>query len=106
MQPDPGLVRAAIDALRSDALIWEESSSEVRAAAGVAGVLDLSALQFSTLCDQIGMTELYRDVQDRMVRLLSQAADVHADMASRLRLTADGYENAEEAAERATRGVY
>jgi hypothetical protein len=106
MQPDPGLVRAAVDALRSDALIWEESGNEVRAAAGVAAMLDLSALQFSTLCDRIGMTELYRDVQDRMVRLLSEAARVHADMALRLRQTADGYDNAEEAAERAVRGVY
>jgi uncharacterized protein YukE len=66
----------------------------------------LSGLHFSYVAHMLGMTRLYQAVQERMVTLLREAAQTHDELANRLRLTADGYENADEAAERAMRGIY
>jgi hypothetical protein len=104
--PDSAVVRAAIAALRTDAAMWDDISAEIRAAAVTAETLRLTGFNFSFAADRAGMTNLYGDVQQRIVQLMHEAADVHADLATRLRLAADGYESADEAAERALRGTY
>jgi hypothetical protein len=104
--PDPTVVQAAIDALRSDAMTWDEIAAETRGAAGTAAMLRLTGFHFSFAADRAHMTELYVDTQERLVHLMNEAADVHADLATRLRVAADGYARADEAAERALRGIY
>ena len=74
-QPDPQQIAAALDAMRGDATMWHEMAGEMRTAAAVADRLDLTKLHFSKLGDMLGMVDLYRDVQDRMVQLINQGAD-------------------------------
>ncbi len=104
--PDPAVVQAAIASLRTDAAMFDDISAEIRAAATTADALRLTGFNFSFAADRAGMTTLYGDVQHRIVQLMNEAADVHGDLAMRLRRAADGYESADEAAERALRGIY
>jgi uncharacterized protein YukE len=91
----PETITGPIDAMRSDAAIWQDISEELDAAAAVADRLDLTAVHFSAIADWAGLTDLYREVQDRMVRLMREGAEVHRKMADGLRWTADTFEEAE-----------
>ena len=105
-QPSSQQISAALDAMRSDARMWKEMAGEMRAAAGVADRLDLTKLHFSKLGDMLGMVDLYRDVQDRMVRLMQQGADNFDATAAALTTAANGYEKDEQNAVHRFKGIY
>jgi len=106
MQPDGQQVAAAIDALRADAGMWRDMAAELRAAAGVADRLDLGRRQFSLIADELGMTELYQQVQERLVQLIGQGAETFEATATALTTAAAGYEADEAAAVHRLRGIY
>jgi hypothetical protein len=95
MPPNDQQVKAAIEALRKDAGTWDAGSDELRAAAGVAARLELSALHFSYLADKLGLTEVYQQLQQRLCQLLNEGGDNFTALAGALRAAADGYEQDE-----------
>lgn len=105
-QPDPQQIAAALDAMRGDAAMWKDMAGEMRSAAGVADRLDLTKLHFSKLGDMLGMVDLYRDVQDRMVQLINQGADNFDATAAALTTAADGYDKDERDSVHRFTGIY
>ena len=93
--PSEQQIKAAIEALRKDAGTWDAASDELRQAARVAARLELSALHFSYLADQLGLTEVYQQLQDRLHQLLNEGADNLTALSGALRAAADGYEQDE-----------
>lgn len=108
MPPPPSeeQIKAAIGALRRDASTWDAAAGEMRTAAGVAAGLQLSAVHFSYLADQLGLTETYEQLQMRLYRLLNEGADNFGELAGALRVAADGYERDEENAVHRMTGIY
>ena len=104
--PSEQQILAAIGALRRGAGRWDEASGELRRAAAVAGRLDLSALHFSYLADQLGLTEVYQQLQDRLGQLLNEGADNFTALYGALIEAADGYENDETNAVHRMTGIY
>jgi hypothetical protein len=94
-QPTAQQISAALDAMRQDAAMWQQMAGDLRSAAGVADRLDLTKLHFSKLGDMLGMVDLYRDVQDRMIRLMQQGADNFDATATALTTAANGYDQDE-----------
>ena len=89
-------LRVSIDALRRDAGVWDSSADILRQAAAVGARLELAALHFSYIGDQVGLVELYQQLQDRLVRLLGEgSATTFEQLAAGLRTAADGYEQDE-----------
>jgi len=86
----------SIDARRRDAGVWGNSADILRQAAAVGARLELAALHFSYIGDQVGLVELYQQLQDRLVRLLGEgSATTFEQLAAGLRTAADGYEQDE-----------
>jgi hypothetical protein len=104
--PTDAQVTAAISALRTDASMWLGMADELREAAGVAGRLDLAALHFSYLGDKAGLTDAYRDIQDKLIRLLGEGAANFDSMGKALRTAADGYDEDERHAVHRMRNIY
>jgi hypothetical protein len=105
-QPTSQQIAAALDAMRKDAAVWQDMAGQMRDAAGVADRLDLSKLHFSKLGDMLGMVDLYRDVQDRMVRLIQQGAANFDATAAALTTAANGYEKDEQDNVHRFTGIY
>ena len=104
--PSEQQIKAAIEALRKDAATWDAGSAELRDAAMVAGRLELSALHFSYLADQLGLTEVYQQLQQRLYHLLNQGSDNFVELAGALRAAADGYEQDEANTVHRMTGIY
>ena len=92
MQPDPQQVQAAMEAMR--------------AAAQVADRLDLGRLQFSLIADELGMTDLYQQVQERLGQLIRQGADTFEATAGALNTAAAGYDADERASVHRMKNIY
>jgi hypothetical protein len=95
--PPPGSekLKVSVDALRRDAGVWDASADILRDAAAVGARLDLAALHFSYIGDQVGLVDLYQQLQDRLVRLLGEGSTAFEALAAGLRTAADGYEQDE-----------
>ena len=105
-QPTSQQISAALDAMRQDANMWKDMAGQMRDAAGVADRLDLTKLHFSKLGEMLGMVDLYRDAQDRMVRLMQQGADNFDATATALTTAANGYEQDEQNNVHRFTGIY
>ena len=95
MPPSEQKIKASIAALRQDAAMWDSSADQLRQAAAVAARLELAALHFSYIGDKVGMVAMYRELQDRLFRLLNEGGAAFDSLASALRSAADGYEQDE-----------
>ncbi|RKN44318.1 hypothetical protein [Micromonospora endolithica] len=104
--PGEGKLRVSIEALRKDAAVWDDSGDIMRSAAQVAARLDLAALHFSYVGDKVGLVELYQQLQDRLIRLLSQGSETCETVATSLRNAADGYERDEADAVHRLNNIY
>jgi hypothetical protein len=104
--PNEQQVKAAIQALRTDAGTWDDASDDLRAAAQVAARLELSALHFSYLADKLGLTEVYQQLQERLVLLLGEGSQNLTALAGALRAAADGYEQDETNTVHRMTGIY
>jgi hypothetical protein len=106
MPPNEQQVKAAIATLRKDAGTWDAGAEQLREAAGAAMGLNLDAFHFSYLADQLGFTEVYQQLQDRLYKLLNGGAENLNSLAEALRLAADGYEQDENNAVHRMTGIY
>lgn len=106
MAPTDQQVKAAIAALRTDAATWDEASQTLRTAAAAAARLELSSLHFSYIGAQVGLTEVYQQLQDRLTRLLDEGSTNLASLAAALRTAADGYQRDEDNAVHRMTGIY
>jgi hypothetical protein len=107
MAPPPNeKIVAAVESLRGDAHTWRSGGEELQVAAQIAGTLVLEAFHFSYLGDQVGLTDIYRRVQDKMTRLFEEGATNFGNVANALDSAADGYEQDERNAVHAMRGVW
>jgi len=106
MPPTEQQIQVAIQALRKDGDTWAAGSDKLREAAAVAARLELSALHFSYLADQLGLTEVYQQLQQRLHTLLTEGADNLTALSAALRDAADGYEQDEINAVHRMTGIY
>ncbi|MBY8874268.1 hypothetical protein K7640_20775 [Micromonospora sp. PLK6-60] len=104
--PGPEKLKASIEALRRDATVWDDSGDILRDAAQVAARLDLAALHFSYIGDKVGLVDLYRQLQDRLIRLLGEGSATCETVAVSLRNAADGYERDEADAVHRLNNIY
>ncbi|WP_410815058.1 hypothetical protein [Micromonospora sp. 067-2] len=93
--PGPEKLKVSIEMLRKDAAVWDDSGDVLRDAAQVAARLELAALHFSYIGDQVGLVDVYQLLQDRLIRLLNEGSKTFETIAMSLRHTADGYERDE-----------
>ena len=96
MAPTPDQYSAALAALRDDATQWTSCADDLAAAKSAADGLDLTALHFSYLADQLGVTRLYADFQAKMVRLLGEGEETSRGVADALLASAQTYQQEEE----------
>jgi hypothetical protein len=107
MAPPPKeKIVAAVATLREDAHVWRSSGDELRVGAQIAASLDFDAFHFSYLGDKIGLTETYRQVQDKVTRLFQEGATNFGNVAVALNAAADGYDQDERDAVHALRGAW
>ena len=106
MPPTDQQIQAAIQALRKDADTWAAGSGKLVDAAAVAARLELSALHFSYIADQLGLTEVYQQLQQRLCTLLTEGAANFTALSGALRAAADGYEQDESNAVHRLTGIY
>ncbi|RAO08409.1 hypothetical protein GUI43_04058 [Micromonospora noduli] len=93
--PSPQKLTVSIGKLREDAAVWDDAGDIMRDAAQVAARLELAALHFSYIGDQIGLVDVYQQLQDRLIRLLTEGSHTFETIAMSLRHAADGYERDE-----------
>jgi len=96
MAPTPDQYQVALAALRDDATQWQGCSDDLAAAKSTADGLDLEALHFSYVADKLGVTQLYKDFQTKMVRLLGEGETMNAAVAAALLKSAQTYQAEEE----------
>jgi hypothetical protein len=96
MAPTPDQYSLALAALRDDATRWTGCADDLAAARSTADGLDLTALHFSYVADQCGVTQLYAEFQARMVRLLGEGEQMSRGVATALLASAQTYQQEEE----------
>ncbi|MGW4946366.1 hypothetical protein ACWEOZ_32830 [Actinoplanes sp. NPDC004185] len=106
MPPTEQQIQAAIQALRKDAATWAAGKDKLVDAAAVAARLELSALHFSYLGDQFGLSEVYQQLQQRLYTLLNEGAANFLALSAALSDAADGYEQDEINAVHRLTGIY
>jgi hypothetical protein len=90
--PSQGQIDVAIQSLRDDAQKWRFAAGELEIAAQVAGEMDFQAFHFSYIGDKIGVTEAYRQLQEKMIELLNGGTANFRSVAQALTVAADGYQ--------------
>jgi hypothetical protein len=106
MPPTEQQIKAAIQTLRKDADTWAAGKDNLVDAAAVAARLELSALHFSYIADQLGLAEVYQQLQQRLYTLLNEGAANFLALSTALRDAADGYEQDEINAVHRMTGIY
>ena len=104
--PSKETVEAAIQSLRMDAVAWGQAGAGLRQAAIAVDGLDFDRFHFSHAGDLVGLTDMYRQVQIKVARLLGEGADNFARVAAALTTAADGYERDERNAVHEMLGVW
>ena len=99
-------LKVAIDALRTDAALWDEIGSAVSSAGSAAGLLGLSETTMSFAAERTGLLATYNALADRMADLLTDAGTVHHRLAVTLDQAAAAYEANDERAAARFRGVW
>lgn len=97
MAPTKDEYRVALEALRNDATQWEGCADDLATAKSTADGLDLEALHFSYIADKCGVTQLYKEFQDKMVRLLGEGETMCRGVSDSLEAAAQTYQQEEEA---------
>jgi hypothetical protein len=97
MAPTPDQYAVALAALRDDAKQWQDCGADLAAAKATADSLDLEALHFSYIADKLGVTQIYKEFQDKMIRLMGEGETVCTDVANALLTSAQTYQQEEEA---------
>lgn len=106
MAPSTEKIQAALEAMRSDARGWNESAGELSSATFTASWLNLDAQDFSYLANERSLTELYSELQNKIVTLLSQGQQNFESISTQMSAAADSYEAEEEAGVHRMRNIY
>jgi hypothetical protein len=97
MAPSDGHdVEVALDALQADSAVWQAAADNCRVASAAAATITLTAAQFSFSADQIGVTRLYGQLQQRVGELLAGAEANFTGIARTLLTTLQDYEATEQ----------
>lgn len=96
-QPSADQITAALHALRADARAWAAAADQLTDAAQNARRLSLDAFHFTYIGDQLGVTEAYRSLQEKIVVLLGQGAANLDSLAVALQASANTYQAEDEA---------
>ncbi len=95
MAPTPEELKAALDALRADADVWDSCSDTVGGLQSEAESCQLDPDDFSLLGSALGVSAEYQALQNKMAGLLKEGQAVMAHVAWSLRQAADIYEEEE-----------
>lgn len=106
MPPTDQQIQAAIQALRKDADTWAAGRDKLVDAAAVAARLELGALHFSYIADQLGLAEVYQQLQQKLHDLLHEGGANFLALSAALNDAADGYEQDEINAVHRLTGIY
>jgi hypothetical protein len=104
--PNKETVTAAIDELRKNGARWRAAAEELHAAKNQANRLSLGQFEFSAPADWVGVTDVYRELHDKLTRLLDEGASTLDAMAMALFTAADGYDEDERNAVHRMRSVW
>ncbi|WP_250029444.1 type VII secretion target [Paractinoplanes maris] len=99
-------LKAALNALHTDAVTWDETSGVLSRAAEEATGLSLTEGQLSWASASTGLLDTYAEIQAKAGRLLLQGARIHADLARTLDQVAAAYERDDEEAAARLGGVW
>ncbi|PKW18483.1 type VII secretion target [Saccharopolyspora spinosa] len=104
--PSQSEIKVALEALRSDATVWANAAGTVSDPKSAAENLKLDSAQFSYIADKIGVTDGYREIQEKIAGLLAEAEQNFTSIADALRACADTYQREDEAGVHALNNVY
>ncbi|MBG0564098.1 hypothetical protein [Actinoplanes aureus] len=99
-------LKAALDALRTDAASWDRVAEVTGRAGFEAGNLTLGAEDLSWASLPSGLLDTYTELQDKVVRLLDEATGVYRDLSVTLDRVTHAYEVDDEKAARRFEGVW
>ncbi|MCY1141172.1 hypothetical protein OWR29_24500 [Actinoplanes sp. Pm04-4] len=99
-------LKAALEALHTDAAMWDETSGVLSRASEEASALTLTEAQLSWASVPTGLLTTYAEMQAKAEALLRQGSQVHADLARTLDEVAAAYERDDEEAATRLGGVW
>ena len=99
-------LKAAIDALRHDATVWDEVGSTTSGAGTAAAGLGLTETDMSFGAGQTGLVATYNALKDRVAHLLTDGGRVQQKLAVTLDQVASTYEASDERAANKFEGVW
>ena len=96
-------ITVALEALESDARLWEDASSTLGAAARSASGLALTSMTLSRVGEEVGLVSTCEEVRARVERLLREGETELQVIATTLRQIKTAYES-QDAAQRSAFG--
>jgi hypothetical protein len=99
-------LQAAIDALRSDAALWDQIGGATSSAGTAAGLLGLTETTMSFAADRTGLLGTYNALTTRLAGLLDDGGDVQHQLSITLDQVAAAYEANDERAAARFQGVW
>lgn len=90
-------IQTALEAMRSDAKIWDNAGEDLQAPRSAAGRVTITGADVSMWAADRGLHATYESARAKLEDLLRQAADNFHSMADALRDSADTYQREEEA---------
>jgi hypothetical protein len=94
--PDRGVIRNSRSKMLKDAEEWRTSAGVLKQAGQTAAGLTLAPQDVSWLASQLGVTDTYFEMLEKMTRLLREGGDFFEETANRLDLIQRRWEQVEE----------
>ncbi|MBV9846957.1 MAG: hypothetical protein JOZ47_18110 [Kutzneria sp.] len=104
--PSSEQVSVALEALRSDAGIWDKAADDLHTVTSAISGLTLRPEALSVWAVEQGVDRTYGDARGKLEEILGQAADDFGQIAKALRTAADIYEREDEQNMHKLKGVY
>lgn len=98
--------KVALEALSSDATLWEATSTALISASTQSDWQDLNVDQLSWAAEVTGLTLTYNALQTKVQTLLSQGGTETANIAKTLRTVKKNYEENEQKARESYKGTW
>ncbi|PKW14979.1 type VII secretion target [Saccharopolyspora spinosa] len=94
-QPGDG-VDVALEALRSDARVWEAAADSLNAPLHALGPLNITGEEASIWAVDMGLDDAFNDARTALEDMIRQAAEYFREIGADLRSSADQYERDDE----------
>lgn len=95
-----------LEALKTDADMWEQTSSTLLDASTNAWGLNLGEYELSWAAEVVGLTDTYAAIQSKVAELLSEGSTETSNISSTLRTIKRNYEQNEDNAEQHYKGAW